>query len=363
MISVIVIGVLAIALFIFLQQPQFGRMPSGKRLERIQQSPNYREGKFQNLSPTPDLAEGATYYSVLKEFLFQRSKRIQPVDSLPSVKINLHDLDRNEDLIVWFGHSSYFLQADGKRFLVDPVFSGSVSPLGFTNRSYKGSDVYSVADFPDIDYLLISHDHWDHLDYETVIALKSKVGKVVTGLGTGEHFEYWGYSPDTIIEMDWNEGVTLEPGFVIHATPGRHFSGRSFTRNKAIWVSFVLKTPNLNLFIGGDSGYDHHFKTIGDTYGPFDLAILECGQYDKNWKYIHMMPEEVVQAAIDLRATKFMPVHWAKFSLGTHDWDDSILRVTKTAAAAQLPILTPMIGEKVPYTKVRSYTEWWKGLE
>ncbi|KGO83190.1 beta-lactamase [Flavobacterium beibuense F44-8] len=359
----IVIALLVIAIAIFMQQPQFGKQPEGARLERIKQSPNYRGGKFQNLSHTPDLAEGTSYYTVFKEFFFGKEERNKPKDSIPTKKEDLLQLDPEENILVWFGHSSYFMQADGKTILVDPVFSGSVSPISFTNKAYPGSDAYTVEDLPEIDILFISHDHWDHLDYETVLKLKPKVKKVITGLGTAQHLEYWGYDTTIIEEKDWGDHVDLGDGFTVDVTPARHFSGRSFTRNKALWVSFVFKTPSMKLFLGGDSGYDYFFKEIGDKYGPFDLAILECGQYNEYWKYIHMMPEQVAQAATDLKAQRLMPVHWSKFSLALHAWDESIKTVTEAAAEKDLPLLTPMIGEKVNIIGEPVKEEWWNTIE
>ena len=364
MIFLILIAVLVVATLLFMQHPKFGKRPDGKRLELIQKSANYKDGAFQNQSFTPDLAEGATMTKVMYQFFFGKSKRSKPAKALPSQKTDLKQLGANENVVVWFGHSSYFIKADGKTILVDPVFSGAASPIPATTRAFAGADVYSVDDFPEIDYLFISHDHWDHLDYDTVLKLKSKVKKVITGLGTGEHFEYWGYDAATVIELDWNQSASLGDGFSTTAVPGRHFSGRSFKRNSAIWVGFVLQTPSLKLFLGGDSGYDHHFKTIGDTYGPFDLALLECGQYNEYWKYIHMMPEEVVKAAQELRTKRLMPVHWAKFSLALHAWDEPIIRVTTEAEKQNMPIVTPMIGQKVNLNDTnQTFTKWWVGLE
>jgi len=163
----------------------------------------------------------------------------------------------------------------------------------------------------------------------------------------GEHFERWGFDKNNIIEKDWNEELVLDNGFIVHTAPGRHFSGRGFKRNISLWLSFVLQTPTMKLFLGGDSGYDRHFAAIGQQFGPFDLVLLETGQYDKNWKYIHMMPEEAVQAAEDLRAKKLLPVHWAKFSLSVHAWDEPIIRVTKEARRKGIELLHPMIGEAI----------------
>jgi L-ascorbate metabolism protein UlaG (beta-lactamase superfamily) len=361
---VIVLVVIVVGITLFLYHPKFGRKPSGNRLAKFQNLPNYKDGQFQNEHLTPDLAEGATYYKVLTKFFFGKSKTNAPKNALPSKKTDLKNLDPNENVVVWFGHSSYFIQADGKTMLVDPVFSGSASPVSFTTKAFKGTDVYTADDFPEIDYLFISHDHWDHLDHDTVLKLKSKVKKVITGLGAGEHFERWGYDSAIINERNWHEELILNNGFSVTITPGRHFSGRGLKRNTALWVSFVLKTPSFKLFLGGDSGYDTHFKAIGKEHGPFDLALLECGQYNEYWKYIHMMPEEVVTAAQDLHAKNLMPVHWAKFSLSVHDWDEPVKRVTAAAQKENMHMVTPMIGEKVNLNNLDSvFPKWWEGVE
>lgn len=360
MIFFIFLALIVLATVAFMQQPLFGKHPSGARLERIKKSPHYRDGQFQNESFTPDLAEGNSYLKVITKFFFGKSKYNVPGALIPSQKTDLLHLKPEENVLVWFGHSSYFMQIDGKTMLVDPVFSGSASPLKFTTPSFKGTDVYNVEDFPAIDYLFISHDHWDHLDYETILKLKNKVKKVITGLGTGEHFEYWGYDLANIIEKDWNESADLGDGFKVDITPGRHFSGRDFSRNRALWVSFVLQTPTMKIFIGGDSGYDNHFKKIGAQFGPFDLALLECGQYNEAWKYIHMMPEETVTAARDLGARKLMPVHWAKFALSIHDWNEPILRASAEAQKQGMPLVTPLIGQKVELKGDQVFTQWWK---
>ena len=359
-VSVIIAFVLAVSLF--MQHPKFGKTATGERLKRIHLSPNFRDGQFQNLNFTPVFAEDASKLDMIRDGIFKISKRKKPVGSLPSKKTNLLTLDPAKDVLVWFGHSSYFMQIDGKTMLVDPVFSGHASPFSFMVKSFEGSDIYTSEDFPEIDYLFITHDHWDHLDSKTVLKLKPKVGKIITSLGTGAHLEHWGFAPDQIIEKDWNESAVLDSGFVITATPGRHFSGRGFKRNQAMWASFVLQTSSKKIFIGGDSGYDTHFVEIGIEHGPFDLALLECGQYNHSWKYIHMMPEETVQAAIDLKAKTFIPVHWGKFALALHAWDEPIERVTKEAHRLNIPIFHPMIGELVDLNNFGIQSEWWKGM-
>lgn len=359
---VFLIALLVLSVLVFMRLPQFGKMPSGKRLDRIKNSPNFREGKFQNQSHTPSLAEGVSMMDAMRDFFFNKSKRNTPADPLPSHKTNLLQLAPDAEVLVWFGHSSYFIQIGGKKILVDPVLSGNASPVTFTTKSFKGSDIYTVDDLPEIDYLLLTHDHWDHLDHETILKLKPKVKKVITGLGNAEHLEYWGYDKSLLIEQDWYDEVILDNGFMLNIMPARHFSGRGFSRNKVLWVSFVLHASGKKIYLGGDSGYDKHFKEIGAQFGPFDLAILECGQYNEGWRYIHMMPEEVVQATLDLGAKALMPVHWAKFSLSLHAWDEPIQRVAKAAEKAHLPLVHPLIGEAVDLNKQKLWTAWWEQL-
>jgi L-ascorbate metabolism protein UlaG (beta-lactamase superfamily) len=352
-----------LSFLIFLRLPKFGKLPSGERLLKIEASSNFKNGAFQNQSITPDLTEGASYFSVLKKFLFEKKKRAKPVDKIPSLKTNLLNLDINKDVLVWFGHSSYFMQVDGKRILVDPVLSGGASPVSFSTKAFKGTDVYTTDDIPVIDYLFISHDHWDHMDYETLLKLKPKIKTIICGLGTGEHLEYWGYSKNSIIERDWNEEIILDDGFVVNTVPARHFSGRGLKRNQSLWTSFVLQTPGMKIFIGGDSGYDKHFAAIGKTFGPFDLVILENGQYDKSWKYIHMMPEEVLKAAKELNAKKLLAVHSSKFAIANHAWDEPLSRITELNKNFDIPLITPMIGEEVDLKDdSQVFTEWWKGI-
>ena len=357
-----IVLIIIVFIYFFMHGAQFGALPQGESLQKIKASPHYREGQFRNLSNTPQLTEGASFFGILKKFFFDKSEQRVPPAPLPSVKTDLLNLNLNKNILVWFGHSSYFMQIDGRTFLVDPVFSGNASPLKFTAKSFKGSDIYTVSDFPTIDYLIISHDHWDHLDYKTILQLKMKVRKVITGLGTAAHLVSWGYDKNMIEEKDWNEQIIPEKGFILNTVPARHFSGRGFKRNRSIWLSFVLTTPSKKIFIGGDSGYDRHFAEIGNQFGPFDLAILEDGQYNKYWKYIHMNPEETVQAAIDLKAHNLLPVHWGKFSLSIHSWNEPIIRITKEAELRNVKLLHPMIGEMVDLDINQTFSSWWEGI-
>ncbi len=360
LITLYILILLVLLILLFTSQEQFGRLPQKNRLRLIKRSPNYKNGSFQNLNYTPSLTEGTSFYKVFKEFFFEKKERKIPVDVIPSIKTDLKSLDKNEDVLIWFGHSSYYMQLDGKRILVDPVFSGSVSPLPVGQKAFRGTDIYSTDDFPEIDYLFITHDHWDHLDYSTIKKLRSKIKLYICGLGVGEHLERWGIPPDKIIEKDWNESFSLGD-FTVNTLPARHFSGRGFKRNKSLWLSFALKTPTQNIFIGGDSGYDNHFKEIGNKFGPFDLAILENGQYDIKWRYIHMLPGEILTAAKEIKAKKLFAVHSSKFSLSTHPWDEPLKKLIENNEEVNLPIITPMIGEKVRLKDSnQKFSHWWK---
>ncbi|MEO5977446.1 MAG: MBL fold metallo-hydrolase, partial [Chryseolinea sp.] len=185
--------------YLYLRQDKFGQNPGGDRLALMRKSPHFKDGHFLNLSDTPEIAEGYTMAGVMYKYFFKGSQRKRPIDILVSVKNDLHAIPPDEDVLVWFGHSSYYIQIDGKRFLMDPVFSGNASPIPGTNTAFAGTDAYTVDDLPEIDYLIISHDHYDHTDYETLIALQPKTKHVICGLGVGSHFEHWGYSKDVIV--------------------------------------------------------------------------------------------------------------------------------------------------------------------
>jgi|SRR6218665_1609964 len=363
LITLALILIFILIVYLYMLQPKFGRQPSGERLNRLQNSTNYRNGSFQNLSPTPPLTEGVTYYDMIRETFFGDKKGIVPFDEMPSAKTDLFRLDPAADVLVWFGHSSYFIQLDGKKILVDPVLSGVASPIKGAIKKFKGTDRYAADEIPAIDYLFMTHDHWDHMDYPTLIRLKPKIKKIICGLGIAEHFEYWGFDKNSIVEKDWNEEIPLGDGFTAWTTPARHFSGRTFSRNKALWTSFVLHSPTFKIFLGGDSGYDSHFAEIGKKFGEFDLAILENGQYDRKWKYIHMRPEEVVKAAKELHTKRLFPVHSGKFALARHAWDEPLKNVSAFSKQAGITLITPMIGEQVNLKDdEQTFKEWWEGL-
>jgi L-ascorbate metabolism protein UlaG (beta-lactamase superfamily) len=350
--------ILSIAIALFMQQKSFGKLPSGERLERIKTSRQYKKDIFHNIEETSLLARGASYFGMVTKY-FAKGVNREPDHALPSVKTDLKSLAAKPQ-IVWFGHSSFLISIDGKKILSDPVFSDRPSPVQYAgSKSYPGTRVYGSSDMPDLDLVVISHDHYDHLDYNTILELNERTKLFCTPLGVGAHLEEWGVPKEKIREFDWWEGEKILPGIDITCTPARHFSGRGLRNNKTLWGSFVVKTGGYNIFIGGDSGYDGSFKDIGEQFGPFDIAMLECGQYDPQWPEIHMMPEQTVQASIDLNAKVLLPVHWGKFTLALHTWTDPIERASKRAEQLRVNMTTPMIGEPIVLTEPMPVSTWW----
>lgn len=349
MIAGIVLGILmavGIAGFVFMNQPGFGRLPRGGRLERIRRSPQYRDGEFKNQHPTQLMTSGKGRLRTMWDFLTEKTERRYPSGPVAAVKTDLKNLPEETDVMVWFGHSSYLLGLSGKRILTDPVFHPA-SPVSFINKPFEGTDIYKPEDMPAIDYLFITHDHWDHLDYHTVMQLKDRVGKVICPLGVGEHFEYWGFPKSAILELDWQEEAVLDEGFVVHCLPARHFSGRGLTSNQTLWASFLLQTPGRSVYMGGDSGYDTHFAEIGRQFPDIDLAILENGQYSEGWRYIHTMPVFLGRIAKELNARRFVTVHHSKYALSRHPWDEPLRTEKEMSMGAGRELIVPLIGEVV----------------
>ena len=356
----IIIVILVLFVFFFMKGAQFGVSPTGVSLERILKSPNYKNGAFENTVATPMIVTSGKHPSIFKRLFFDKNS---PVDVIPSAKTDLKNLDPKVDALVWFGHSSYFMQIDGKKFLVDPVLSGSASPFSFIIKAFKGADIYKPEDMPAIDYLIITHDHWDHLDYKTVSKIKDRVKNVITPLGVGDNFIYWGFDKNIVKETDWGDETKFPDGVTINTTETHHFGGRIPGR-KSLWVSYVLTTPSMKIYIGGDSGYGPHFKSIGEKFGPFDLAILENGQYNESWQYIHMMPGQNLQASKDLKALRMLPVHNSKFVLSVHNWREPLEKIVELNKEAGVSLVTPMIGEEVNLKdSTQKFTNWWEVIK
>lgn len=351
-----VVGVIA-----FLQQPVFGDLPSGDRLARIERSPNHAGGVFHNQIDTPMRTTDQSEWSMWMQTLFGEKGQVRPLGAIPAIKIDLKALDPAQDLVVWLGHSSFFMQLGGQRLLIDPVFSVNAAPVPGVNKAFEGASVYTAGDMPEIDALLISHDHYDHLDFPSIQALKPKVRRVIAGLGVGAHFERWGYDMNRVREADWNEVFALTPQVRVHVTPARHYSGRTFTRDQSLWVGFALVSPERRYFFSGDSGYGPHFAEIGQRLGPFDWAALDAGQYDPRWANVHMNPEQAAQAAEDLRTHVLMQAHVGRFTIAPHDWDDPFKRIVAASEGRSYSLWTPEIGQPVYLDgRAQSFTAWWQ---
>jgi len=353
--------VLFVFAFIILNLPVFGRLPRGIRANSIHHLANYKDGALQNLSATPMQPEGVTFFDILREYFFGKHSNRIPSKTIDAISPDLNSKPvSNSPEIIWFGHSSYLIKAGDKRILVDPIFSSTASPFSFIgSKAFPGTEFVKAEDFLNIDILVITHDHYDHLDYQSILKIAPNVNTIVTSIGVGSHLERWGIATEKINELCWQQSVTLFNSIKFTAVPARHFTGRKFKRNQTLWSAFVLELLDYKLFLGGDSGYDTHFEKIGDAYGPFDIVFLECGQYNEMWPFIHMYPEQTVQAAIDLKAKVLMPVHWGKFSLSMHPWNESIERVTNEAQRKQMQILTPKLGETVVLNASSHFERWW----
>ncbi|TKC64108.1 MBL fold metallo-hydrolase [Pedobacter hiemivivus] len=353
----VVVIVLAIVVIWVFNLPVFGKAPWGARLERLKKLPNFKaDGTLDNLSPTPMKPDDVSYWDMIVAMVKGNEQR-RPKDALPHLTPDFSETTKTK--LIWFGHSSYYLQMDGIKILVDPVFSERTSPISFIgSKNYKGTDFIKIEDFPALDIVLITHDHYDHLDYQSVLKLKDKTEVFITSLGVGAHLEHWGIPADKIVELAWGE-ESIASGLKFTAAPARHFTGRLFKRNQTLWSAFILQGAKHKLYLGGDSGYDTHFKQTGEQHGPFDLAILECGQYNAYWPLIHMFPEQTVQAAKDLKAKVLLPVHWSKFALAMHNWNEPVIRAVKKAKEENFKITTPILGEAVILDENYPSKEWW----
>lgn len=271
--------------------------------------------------------------------------------------------DRTGDRVTWFGHSAFLLEMDGKILLFDPMLGERPSPVAWAgSKRFSRHLPLEPESFPEIDAIVISHDHYDHLDYSSIRKLMDKTARFIVPMGVRRRLIGWGVPSDKITEHAWGDEVTLGGELLLACTPARHFSGRGlFDRNRTLWCSWVIIGKEKKVFYSGDSGYGPHFKEIGSKYGPFHLTLMECGQYDKRWSAIHMVPEETVQAHLDLKGQLLLPVHWGAFTLAFHTWTDPVERVTKAAAQRGVNVTTPLIGETVTIDSEAFPTRaWWK---
>ncbi|WHY31726.1 MBL fold metallo-hydrolase [Bacillus wiedmannii] len=293
---------------------------------------------------------------------FKMKSKLRPIKDLPIVLSNKD----NESLesVTWFGHSASLLKIEGKKLLLDPMFGDASSPFPvFNSKRYSGVFSLEREDLQEIDAIIISHNHYDHLNYKSIMQLKDRAKHFYVPTGVAQYLIKWGVSPSKISEHNWWDEITFD-NIKLVCAPARHFSGRSMTdRDCSLWCSWLILGQETKVFFSGDSGYAPHFKEIGNKYGPFDLTLMECGQYDPRWSAIHMLPEETVQAHIDVKGDLLLPIHWGAFTLALHEWSDPIERVTKEANRLGVHITTPQIGETITL-KSTDYpsSNWWREI-
>lgn len=358
---ILVLFFLAVVIFVNFS-PQFGGTITSSHEELFEKSENYKDAKFINENEVEYNMSFSDFRKIISNYANPKP-HTEPSNNIETNSIDSLDIVNFTDStrLIWFGHSTFLLQINNKNILIDPMFGDTPSPLSFlgTKRFSKKLPII-IEQLPKIDLVVISHDHYDHLDYPSILKLKEKVDMFITPLGVGVHLEEWGIDNNNIIELDWWESSKLDDLNFICA-PAQHFSGRGLMdKNKTLWSSWIIKSKTENIFFSGDSGYGEHFKQIGDIHGPFDFAMIECGQYNTIWPQIHMFPEETVQAGIDLKATKIMPIHWGAFKLSVHKWKDPIERFIHTAKKLEVDYLTPAIG--IPFSvneKQNLNNNWW----
>ncbi len=344
----------------------FGTPPEVKVSGSIERSLNYDKQRGQFVNRRPDIIE-----QHMKENLkfmdrlewFRSRPSGTPAKALPQVKPNLSEFVKKSDSprVIWFGHSSLLINLEGKIILIDPVFSGSASPFSFMVKRFQ-KPVLQLTELPEIDYIVISHDHYDHLDIDTIKFFKDKKCEFLVPLGVGSHLKGWGIDSKRITELDWWSNVK-KGGIEFVSTPAQHFSGRSFLqKNKTLWSSWVIRTAKSKLFFSGDSGYDVHFKEIGKRYGPFDIAFMETGQYNKRWKPVHMLPHEAAKACLELNAKRYFPVHWGMFELAFHTWYDPALDISHELDLNMVSLLTPKLGEILEINSKAKTSKWWEPI-
>lgn len=342
-----------------------GSYPKKQDKRRYESSRQFdpKKGKFFN---TDKIAYGNMIKRIMKSggklrYFFGGGNHREPLKGLPVLKPNLAEflVKSDEIKVIWFGHSTFMLNLRGTIILVDPILSPYSSPLMFTVKRFQEPPL-SMDELPHIDYILISHDHYDHLDMPTIKYFQEKDTKFMVPLGVGAHLKGWGIEGSRITEFDWWQEKSFN-GLKIVCTPAQHFSGRSYyDKNSTLWSSWIIEDGLHRIYFSGDSGYNSHFKKIGDKYGPFDVAFLENGQYAKAWKEAHLMPGEGVDAFYDLKAKVYFPVHWGAFKLSLHPWYEPIQIMYKYAMDRHFPIIAPKIGEIVNIDENYQTKPWWR---
>lgn len=344
-----------------------GRKAEGLRLERMQTSPLWAGDSFRNIYPIPPgLRDRSVPSPTLTDFLCGGNRRI-PLGPLPSID-PLHPWSKAPATglrATWLGHSTVLLEIDGLRVLTDPVWGPRASPSRLVGPKRFQPVPVPLRMLPPVDLVVISHDHYDHLDYPTIVELAKQDVPFVTSLGVGAHLEAWGVPSQRITELDWWESHTL-PGadLTVTAAPSQHFSGRGLKdRNATLWSSMVIRSRKHAVFFSGDTGLTSEYAVIRERLGPFDLVLLEVGAFHPSWGDIHLGPEHALDALELLGGGTFLPVHWGTFSLAMHAWDDPPETLLELAPKRNARLLMPRLGEPVEPAEAPRVTPWWRGVD
>jgi L-ascorbate metabolism protein UlaG (beta-lactamase superfamily) len=339
----------------------FGKRPSGARAERVERSPQYRDGAFRNVAKPTPLPPG-TMRKALRDMALGKDKELRrPPGQIPLVT-TLDQRDTTGLHVTWYGHSSALVEMDGARVLFDPVWGERVSPSALVGPRRLHPVPVPLTDLPHVDAIVISHDHYDHLDLPSVrTLLRTQTAPFVVPLGVGAHLARWRVPAERIIELDWSESVELA-GLRLVCTPAQHFSGRLFRRDGTLWTSWAVLGPTRKVFYTGDSGYFDGYARIGEEFGPFDVSLVQIGAYGPGWPDIHMTPEEGVAAHVDVRAGLLIPVHWATFNLALHPWTEPADRLWREAKARDVRLAVLRPGERIDVDEPPSVDGWWQAL-
>ncbi|HSV50798.1 MAG TPA: MBL fold metallo-hydrolase [Burkholderiaceae bacterium] len=350
-------ALLALGVWLVFRAESFGGVPEGARLERMRQSKQFHDGRFEN---TPPYVSQLSLVGELQAYLGDQVR--EPTFEVPVLQMSADDLGRPAAPGLrawWLGHASVLLEIDGVRILTDPVFSQRVSPFQFAGPARLHPAPLALAQWKNIDAVVISHDHFDHLDMDTVRHLARGGTHFHVGLGIGAHLQRWGVPPGQIHEMDWWEQASIK-GVAIHCAPARHYSGRKSMDNSTLWTSWMLKGPSHSAYYSGDTGYAGHFKQIRERLGAPGLALIKVGAYGETWLDIHMNPESAIQAHRDLGATTLLPVHWGTFNLAYHEWAEPVIRAVAAASRQGVQIVTPRVGEKFEFGVPFENKAWYR---
>ncbi len=336
-----------------------GKRANGARLERMTSSPLWTDAGFRNVHPIPSGLRAKVSMPTVREFLCSGGNRT-PKAPLPSADPRDEWARPPETGLraTWLGHSTVLVEIDGARVLTDPVWGARASPVRFAGPKRFQPIPVKLSGIPTVDAVLISHDHYDHLDYPTIRALAKSAVPFVTALGVGAHLVSWGIPEDRIIELDWWES-TMIGGLEITAAPSQHFSGRGLaSRNSTLWSSFVARGDNHGIFFSGDTGLTSQYLEIRERLGPFDLVMLEVGAFHPAWGDIHLGPDNAAKALAMLGGTSFLPVHWGTFNLAMHSWDEPAERLL--ALDLDVPLLMPRLGEPLEPSRAGVVDPWWR---